>query len=142
MTTGQLQMRRYLNAARRRWEVVGSLFCAALGGGTLMFLSGGHDPMAWVVGSELHHALLAWWLLGWGLVHAVGIRANGRWGVYSTALRLAAMVGQVGALMVLSVSGYGSTAFMTYGFVAGILAYGAFAAWSDCRLAVLGVRYD
>ena len=143
MPTLEHQKRRFLNEPRRNFEVGVSLagfwWFVAMSNGWRQ----GIDPLAWMFGDVMFHSILIA-LVGFAsLAHSFGIRGNGRWGIYSTGLRLVAMLVIAGAALVITYGAFlkGNSAFGAYPIFFVACLRGIAGAWGDCRMAWEGVRY-
>lgn len=120
---------RYLYPHRKRMEILSAVFAAGFG----LFIWGQSfhsEPLAW---AGLHNgaALMFGQAMSLAaLIHALGVRINGHWR-WSPVLRLAGMIVHTALFAWLAWHGTGQTAAYTYGWGAGLLAYGAWSAGRD-----------
>ena len=129
---------RYLYPQRKRLEILSAVFAA--GFGVNLWLAAQHGaPLSWA-GLHNGHALAFGQAVSLAaLVHALGVRINGKWR-WSPALRLAGMACHAALFMWLAVQGAGLSAGYTYGWISGLLVYGAYSAGVDTWRAIGGRR--
>ena len=122
----------YLYPQRKRLEVLSAVFAAGFGIHLWLAAQTG-SPLAWA-GLHNGHALAFGQAVSLAaLVHALGVRINGRWR-WSPALRLIGMSCHAVLFLWLACRGAGQSAGYTYGWISALLAYGAYSACIDtCR---------
>lgn len=128
---------RYLYPRRKWLEIQSAVFAA--GFGVHLWIAVRHgEPLAWA-GVHNGHALLFGQLVSLAaLIHALGVRVNGHWR-WSPALRLFGMTCHAALFAWLATRGVGQSALYTYGWISGLLAFGAYSAGVDTYRAAMGV---
>lgn len=143
MPTLNNQQRRYLNEPRRNFEIIVSLVGFYWSAAMLTLWRAGDNPLSWLFGPETLHMALIFTVMIAAVTHSIGIRANGRWGLFSTSLRFAAMFCMALIALVLTFGGmvaWNSAVGAYPPYVMGA-AYGLYGAFNDCRMARKGIRY-
>lgn len=124
----------YLYPARKRLEILSACFAGGFGV-HIWATSLTGEPLAWA-GMHNGEAVVLGQIVGLAaLVHAAGVKINGRW-KWSPSLRLAGMAVHSLIFGWLALVGVGQTAGYTYSWVTGMLIAGAFSAFKDTRRAL------
>lgn len=125
---------RYLYPAHKRLEILSACFAGGFGV-HIWATSLAGEPLAWAGIHNGGAVLFGQAISLAALVHAAGVRINGRW-KWSPILRLAGMSAHSLMFGWLAVAGFEQTAGYTYGWVMGLLIAGAFSAFKDTRRAL------
>lgn len=129
---------RLLYPQRKRVEMLVAIFAGGFGVYLLALQGNGGAPLRW---AGLNHEESGWMALAialGALVHALGVRINGRWR-WSPVLRLLGMATHSWICGFLSWQGFGTSAGYPYACFAGLLIYGMFSAGVDMKRA--GLRW-
>lgn len=131
--------RRYLYPQTRRIEVTTALFAGGFGLYALHAqITTGIAVLGWTGWTEAERQTVVWGLVLASLAHGAGIRANGRWGWVSPALRALAMAAFAAFFAKLVIVGGGTTAAYTYAWITVGTGVGALNATQDLRRAWSG----
>jgi hypothetical protein len=131
---------RYIYPRSRQFELLASLF--SLGMGLVIWIglvSKLSVPMQWSTMPVEQKEVVAWLLVGSGLVHAIGVRINGAWR-WSPFLRLAGMAMNASVMTWLCLSGPGPVVSYVFCWITLLMVAGVLNAGRDARRAAQNRR--